>query len=201
MPYNREKHHRRSIRLRGYDYSQNGAYFVTLCVQQREYLFGKIFNDKMQLNEYGEIVREEWLKTQEIRPNIIVDEFVVMPNHVHGIVIIKNAMISRMTIMDGVTRATGPVAPTENGIPHTRETETTERKLPRGPKPGSIGAIIGQCKSVITKRINLIRQTPGRSVWQRDFYDCIGRDPTEIFKIRQYIRNNPANWHNDDENS
>ncbi len=83
-----QKHHRRSIRLKGYDYTQAGAYFVTICTVQREEIFGEVVNGEMRLNPLGEIVREEWLKTAEIRSNVELheDEFVIMPNHVHGIV-------------------------------------------------------------------------------------------------------------------
>ncbi len=88
MKYHPDKHHRRSIRLQGYDYSQPGAYFITLCTQNRECLFGEILNGEMRLNEFGVLVKNEWLKTGIIRPNIVIDAFVVMPNHLHGILII-----------------------------------------------------------------------------------------------------------------
>ncbi|MFN8674430.1 MAG: transposase [Candidatus Sericytochromatia bacterium] len=88
--YNPEKHHRRSIRLRNYDYSSNGAYFITLVTKNREDIFGEIINGEMILNEIGNIVKEEWYKTAETRDNIILDEFIVMPNHFHGIIFIDN---------------------------------------------------------------------------------------------------------------
>ena len=89
MKYDPTKHHRRSIRLKGYDYSQTGFYFVTICCYQRRCLFGDIVDDAIQLNQYGEIVRSEWLKSSVIRPDIELDEYIVMPNHFHGIVIIN----------------------------------------------------------------------------------------------------------------
>ncbi|MEM9508615.1 MAG: hypothetical protein AAGA16_13175, partial [Cyanobacteria bacterium P01_E01_bin.35] len=89
MKYDRAKHHRRSIRLRGYDYSQPGYYFVTICCYERQCLFGEIVDGVMQLNQYGEIVKNEWLKSSVIRPDIKLDKYVVMPNHFHGIVIIN----------------------------------------------------------------------------------------------------------------
>jgi putative transposase len=88
MPYHPDYHHRRSIRLRNYDYSQSGIYFVTLCTYQRQCLFGQISDGKMELNELGEIVQSEWLRSPEIRREIALDEWVVMPNHLHGIVMI-----------------------------------------------------------------------------------------------------------------
>jgi len=86
MPYNPNIHHRRSIRLKGYDYSQAGLYFITICCQDRACLFGKITDGKMILNEMGIIAQREWLKTTEIRPNVELGEFVIMPNHMHGII-------------------------------------------------------------------------------------------------------------------
>jgi putative transposase len=90
MSYNPLIHHRRSIRLPGYDYSSAGAYFITILTKHREHLFGEIQNGEMILNEIGQIAHNEWVKTQELRPNIELDEFVIMPNHIHGIVIIKD---------------------------------------------------------------------------------------------------------------
>ena len=86
MTYNPQNHHRRSIRLKGYDYSQEGLYFITICTQNRACLFGKIENGKMILNEYGQIACNEWIKTTEIRNNVELCEFVIMPNHIHGII-------------------------------------------------------------------------------------------------------------------
>src|SRR3970282_109225 len=86
MRYNPEKHHRRSIRLGGYDYGQSGAYFVTICTKNRECLFGEIVDGKMRLNHSGQIVQEEWSRTSIVRPDVELDAFVIMPNHVHGII-------------------------------------------------------------------------------------------------------------------
>ncbi|MDR1153558.1 MAG: hypothetical protein LBL04_02510 [Bacteroidales bacterium] len=90
MPYNPTIHHRRSIRLKDYDYSQAGLYFITICVQNRHCLFGKITDNKMILNKYGKIAYGEWLKTPNMHPNIQLDEFIVMPNHMHGIIVIAD---------------------------------------------------------------------------------------------------------------
>jgi hypothetical protein len=88
MPYNPDIHHRRSTRLKGYDYAAEGLYFITLCTAQRQCLFGAIVDGQMQLNPVGQIVAHEWMKTPQIRPNFDLDAWVVMPNHIHGIVII-----------------------------------------------------------------------------------------------------------------
>src|ERR1035437_6242934 len=98
MQYNPEIHHRRSIRLKGYDYSQEGMYFITINVQDRVSLFGKIVNGEMHLNEMGMIADNEWMHTPEIRKNIELGAFTVMPDHIHGIIIITNADDSRKDV-------------------------------------------------------------------------------------------------------
>jgi REP-associated tyrosine transposase len=170
-----QKHHRRSIRQRGYDYTQSGAYFVTICTVQREEIFGEVVNGEMRLNPLGEIVREEWLKTAEIRSNVELheDEFVIMPNHVHGIVWIVESL---------PVGATRRVAPT-NG----------SRTL----VANSLGAILGQFKSITAKRINALRKTSGVTVWQRNFYEHIVRNGTELENIWNYIDTNPLRWQED----
>lgn len=177
MRYDPFNHNRRSTRLRGYDYSRTGTYFVTMCTNGRECLFGEIDNEEMRLNQLGKIVVEEWLKTKEIRPSVKLDEFVVMPNHVHAILKIKATPV-------GATRR---VAPT---------------KTNPGPRlePGSLGAIIGQFKSISAKRINNAGGIPGCPVWQRNFHDHIIRNEDDMERIRKYIRENPRNWPGDDEN-
>ncbi len=164
--------HRHSLRLKDYDYSSAGAYFITICTQNRECLFGKIINGEVVLNKNGEIVRNEWLRTPEIRHEIGLDEYVVMPNHFHMVVLI-----------DGC-RGDRPVAPTNTS----------------GPKPESIGAFIAGFKSIIAKHINKIRQTSGIPVWQRNYYEHVIRDESELREIRQYILTNPLKWALDREN-
>ncbi len=178
MKYNTRIHHRRSIRLKGYDYSLSGAYFITICTYKRECYLGEIRNNEIILNDFGGIVRDEWLKTETIRSEIKLDKFVVMPNHVHGIVIINNECC----------RGDRPIAPTTN-----------ERPIkPTGPNPKSIGSLIAGFKSIVTKRINQIRHTPGIPVWQRNYYEHIIRDETELNKIQKYIIYNPLNWESDE---
>ena len=171
-----EKHHRRSIRLKGYDYSQPGAYFVTICVYNRACLFGDVAEGEMRLNAFGEIVHQEWLRTADIRPNVELDAFVVMPNHIHGIIILHD---------DG--RGTLQRAPTK-----------TERF--GKPTPNSIPTIVRLFKSATTKRVNEMRRTPGVPVWQRNYYEHIIRDDESMNRIREYIAQNPLRWHLDREN-
>ncbi len=170
------KRGRRSMRLQGYDYSRAGAYFVTLCSQNRECLFGEIAGGEMVLNEYGKIVRDEWLESAQIRNEIGLDEFVVMPNHFHGIVWIHNGV---ETTTD--RRGDRPVAPT-------------------GPRPRSLGALMAGFKSAVTRRINEMRRTPGMKLWQRNYYDRVIRDENELNRIREYVVGNPMLWDMDREN-
>ncbi|RME13326.1 MAG: transposase [Ardenticatenia bacterium] len=186
-PYDPNRHHRRSIRLKGYDYTQPGAYFVTICTHERAHLFGRVVDGEMVLNAWGEIVRDEWFRTADIRANVelYADEFVVMPNHVHGIIWIVETDETDV----GATRQ---VAPTN------RRVAPTDR--PRGPVSGSLGAIIGQYKSAVTRRINIQRNTPGGRVWQRNYYEHIIRTERALHAIRRYIADNPRRWHLDRHN-
>ncbi len=185
MSFNPDIHHRRSVRLRDYDYRNAGAYFLTICAFQRECLFGEVVEGEMQVNQFGEIVREEWKKTDIVRENVILDEFIIMPNHLHGIVI----------VVDGVG-ATRRVAQNES----TLDTRATRRVAPTGPVSGSIGAIVGQFKSAVSKRINTFRDNPGCPVWQRSYYEHVIRSEAELASIRQYIADNPRKWDLDENN-
>ena len=176
--YNPKIHHRRSIRLRGYDYSQAGAYFITICTYQRECLFGEIVNSQMCLNKIGCIVAEEWLRSSEIRPGIELDEWIIMPNHIHAIVVFTHSVGAHSC-------APLPDAPLQ-GMPYR--------------KPRSLSSMIAGFKSAATKRINEIRQTPAIPVWQRNYYEHIIRNEESLHNIRQYITNNPSNWLYDSEN-
>ena len=194
MTYNPEIHHRRSIRLKEYDYSQSGAYFVTVCVWQRESLFGEIKNGETLLNEFGKIVIKCWDDLPNYYPNAQLDEFVVMPNHVHGIVSLSNvgaqfiALFRKTTLeKQGVIN----VAPTENN-------GSKQGAMNLGPT--TVGEIVRGFKARCTHAINKIRKTPGVPVWQRNYYEHIIRDDRELDTIRQYIGYNPLNWDEDEEN-
>ena len=182
MKYNPEKHHRRSIRLKGYDYSQPGWYFVTVVAQNRDCLFGEIADGEMLLNEIGIIVRDEWIKTAEIRPEIRLDEYIIMPNHIHGIIIIVD---------DNRRHATG------RGDPRGTPTRPVAPTIKPGPKPKSIGSIMAGFKSAVTKRVNAYRGAPGQKLWQRNYWEHIIRNEIELNRIRNYIINNPKNWDED----
>jgi putative transposase len=170
---------RRSIRLKGYDYSGHGAYFVTLCAHRRRCFFGTIMEETVRLNAIGQIVQEEWLRTAEIRSSIVLSDFVVMPNHLHGIIVIMPD-----------TRATHRVAFEAERAPH----RVAPTPRPKGPAADSIGAILTQFKSMATKRANALNGTPGADLWQRNYYEHIIRDEDQLGRIREYIVNNPRQW-------
>lgn len=176
---------RRSIRLKGYDYSQVGAYFITICAHNRQKLFGEIENGEMRLNEFGEIVQEEWLKTPAMRHNIETDEFIIMPNHFHGILIINPD--------NGATVGARCIVPLQRNSTHVPLVERFGK-----PTSNSIPSIIRGIKSAITKRVNVIRNTPGFPVFQRNYYEHVIRNDGDLNRIREYIINNPANWETDD---
>ncbi|GAB4432037.1 MAG: transposase [Anaerolineae bacterium] len=184
-PHDPNRHHRRSIRLKGYDYTQPGAYFVTMCTQERAHLFGRVVDGAMALNEYGEIVREEWFRSADVRPDVELhaDEFVIMPNHVHGIIWI----VEMGADGDGIVRAQRRCAPTMTNRGVTLNNVTS----------GSLGAIIRAFKSAVTRRINALRGTPGAPVWQRNYYEHIIRTERALHAIRRYIAENPLRWHLD----
>lgn len=174
MKYNPEIHHRRSTRLRGYDYSQPGMYFVTLCTHRRECLFGDIINGEMVVNDVGKIARTCWMEIPDHYPHTVLDEYIIMPNHVHGIV-----------------RAT-------HASPQHASPQQPQPAPAREPKRQSIGTIIGSYKSAVTKQSNKIRNTPGISVWQRNYWEHIIRNEKSLENIRNYIINNPAQWAEDE---
>jgi len=183
MTHDRVKHQRRSVRLTEYNYAQPGACFITICTINRECLLGEMADGAVLLNAFGDIAVDEWLRTPVVRHNVSLDAFVVMPNHVHGIIIITHEKVDAPTVRRG-----DPA-----GRPYMA-------KRAHGPAPGSVSAIVGQFKAAATKRINVLRGTSGVSVWQRNYYEHVMRDEGELNQIRQYITDNPASWETDDNN-
>lgn len=182
MPANSLPRDRHSIRLPEYDYSSPGAYFVTLVTRGRECVFGEIEDGKMALNPFGEIARKEWFRTSELRVNVRLheNEFMVMPNHVHGIVWIVEG--------DGMVGAQRRCAPTEMMVQRTNVV------------PGSLGAIVRAYKSAVTHAIHALQGSNELPVWQRNYYEHIIRNDEEYRRIQMYIESNPAKWLEDEEN-
>ncbi len=171
MKFDPQKHHRRSIRLQGYDYSQAGAYFVTIVAWQREMLFGDIVDGgDVVLSDFGKIVAEKWGWLEAQYDYVELGEWIVMPNHFHGILIIH-----------------------DDGRGGSRPAPTPIKRKP-------LGGLIGAFKTVSTKEINLLRDTEGQVVWQRNYYEHIIRNEREMDRITRYIESNPLRWNDDDEN-
>lgn len=187
--------HRRSIRLKNYDYSSLGLYFVTICTHGYMNLLGEIKDDKMNLNKYGEIAKKEWYKTGEIRPDINLPEFVIMPNHLHGIIEITCRGTLQRAHEDGTVRDN------TSGILHHEKTGTVHR-APTAEKFGkptanSIPSIVRSYKAVVTKQVRDINNNPDYLFWQRSYYEHIIRNEESYLKIAEYILNNPKKWYED----
>jgi putative transposase len=176
-----DKPQRKSVRLKEYDYSIPGWYYVTLCTYDRINVFGKVFNAKMRLNESGNIVEQEWLMTKKIRSNVDLDYYVIMPNHIHGIIILN----SRGELN----------SPTEN-IKGRMQYAPTNSKF-RSPSQ-TLGAIIKGFKSSVTKRIRATTGGTSLKVWQRNYYENVIRNELDLHNIRQYIELNPFKWELDE---
>ena len=189
-------HHRRSIRLKGYDYSADGLYFITICTKERNHYFGRVIDGKMVLNERGQIVKNEWLNTINVRKDeVILHEYIVMPNHFHAIIEICRRGVSHTpqihtpqshtpqshTPDDGLTTS-------DRGVCDTIDRGVCDTPL-RSPSK-TLGSIIRGFKSAVTKQI-------GFPVWQRNYHEHIIRNTNAFTKISNYILNNPAQWHCD----
>jgi len=178
MTYDSSIHHRQSLRLRGYDYSQEGAYYVTICTRNRKRLFGNIIGKEMQLNEAGKMIRSIWKELPLRFPNIDLDEFIIMPNHIHAVLVIIRADI------------------------HTDESRILTEERPNGTLPGTVGRILQAYKSLTTdKYIAGVKQWGwkpfSRKLWQRNYWEHIIRDEKDYNYICEYIYDNPAQWDND----
>jgi putative transposase len=172
-----EPYHRRSIRLKGYDYSLPGGYFVTLVSYQRESIFGKITGDALILNDYGKTLISYWKQIPEHYNNVDIDSFILMPNHLHGIFFISDLSLESSPI-DNVGAGYQPAL------------------LRRYP----LSEIIRNFKTHSSRKINEKRHLLGVPVWQRNYYEHIIRNNEELNDIRQYINNNIADWNKDEEN-
>ena len=198
MKYDPHKHHRRSIRLKGYDYTQPGAYFVTFCTYQRDEILGEVLHGEMKLSALGMIVQEEWFRTAQIRKEIQLfdDEFIVMPNHGHGIIrIIETVGADGVRPEDGV-RPKNPDARGENQDARGENQDARGASLRRAPR--SLGSVMAGFKASVTSRAK--RELNIAGIWQRNYYDHIIRNDRELENIQWYIRNNPLNWQLDRDN-
>ena len=198
MPYNKNIHHRRSIRLKGYDYSQAGLYFITICLQDRKCLFGEIENGEMILNEFGMMAYQQWEKLPERFTNMVLDVFQIMPNHMHGIIMLTDTVGATLAVApddntntenDAVAHDDSIVAIGAGASPAPTNTKT-------------VGDIVGAYKSLVANNcLEIFKQKyPGEimgKLWQRNYYEHIIRDEQSYQRISDYIINNPKNWKDD----
>ncbi len=184
MKFDPLRHHRQSIRIKEFDYSQPGGYVVTIVSHQRECLFGEIVNQEIKLSRLGLIVKQQWEKLPRRFPYVELGAFVIMPNHVHGIIIIHDR---RGTAEDSKDLGAGAFrrAPTE---------EFGE------PISGSIPTIVRSYKSAVAYRSHLMPGKRESPVWQRNYYEHIVRDEKDWDRINRYIQSNPGMWAEDHEN-
>lgn len=209
--YNPSIHHRRTIRLKGYDYSQAGLYFITICVKNHECLFGEIINRKMILNDAGKMVESEWLKLPERFNNIELHEFIVMPNHFHAIleivgatlVVAQNTNVAQNETDDQNTNITdgsiiskpSEIAELKKGQPQgIAPTDTTVKK--------TVGDMVGAFQSIVSvEYIRGVKNMGWKSfdgkLWQRNYHEHIVRNEKSYHTISEYIINNPAKWTDD----
>ena len=160
-------HDRRSMRLPNYDYTRSGVYFVTICTYRFADLFGRIVDGKVQLNELGRLVEEEWQRTAAVRPSVEVDLYVVMPNHLHGLLWISESQLEQIPERTATVRS------------------------------NSLGSIIAQFKSKVTKRSRSLANPRSLPIWKRNYYDHIVRNERSLERIRNYILENPSRWSED----
>ncbi|MBN2378308.1 transposase [candidate division WOR-3 bacterium] len=191
MKYDPEKHHRRSIRLKRYDYSQPGCYFLTMCTRNGESIFGEISDNGMKLNEFGEIVQSYWNKIPQRYPKTESVAFVVMPNHVHGIVCIIWDPDARDNIVRAVSK------PPVGAVHDAKRRSQTPLRVRRNML---IPKLVGWFKMNTAKRINQMRNTRGFSVWQRNYWEHVIRIEKSMNRIFEYIQTNPFRWHLDRNN-
>lgn len=189
----RDKYRVPSARAQWWDYSSEGLYFITICVKNRENILGKINIGQMVLSEFGEIVMEEWERSFEIRNELFCEIYVIMPNHIHAILRIENNETHGIVETHG--RASHDRIETHGHIETHGRASLRHGVAYRVPK--SISSFVAGFKSVATSRINQLRNSPGKPVWQTRFHDRIIRDHQSFLTINNYILNNPSKWHED----
>ncbi len=209
--YNPAIHHRRSIRLQDYDYSQAGAYFITICVQNRECLFGEITNRAMKMNDIGRMVQTIWDEIPSRFDGLELNTSIVMPNHIHGIITlnrrgescIRPSCIRPPCIHHpGIPPATDQSTDQIDGVHRNNKGDHKDRPHGGGTLPGTVGRIIQAFKSISTHEYTVgVKNSgwppfPGK-LWQRNYWEHIIRNETELNHIKEYILNNPTQWESD----
>ena len=196
MRDNSHSHYRKSIRLQGYDYALPGGYFVTIATHKRKPIFGRIVDFEMELNSYGEVAVACWEEIPSHFEKILLDAFVIMPNHVHGIILTQESQ----TIIEN-PGATTEVPPEGHVYPTHAAALRLDKETPNSPrKPASLGVIMNSYKAAVTKILHRQQGLPHHPIWQSNYYERIIRNERELNAIRAYILENPLNWTSDPEN-
>jgi len=185
-----------SNRWQNWDYSAPGSYFITICIHNREEILGKIINGEMQLSEYGEIVKNEFIQMGQYHQRATVDVWVIMPNHVHCIITLGHVDVN------GGDRGGVPVEKIhefslQSPQPLPIDTENDIKQYRRLRRKMLIPIITGKFQQQTSKQINILRNTVGQKTWQPNYHDHVIRDEQEYLRIKQYIINNPAKWNDD----
>jgi putative transposase len=173
---------RQHARMKGFDYHSSHAYFVTICTGQRACVFGEVVKDEVRLSRCGIIASECWLAIPEHHPHVELDAFVVMPNHVHGLLLFAGD-VCEATATSELPVAATPASPRAHG-----------------PSAGSLSAVIGSFKSAVSRQINRMRPGSAKDLWQTNFYEHVVRNDRAHDRIRDYIFSNPQRWADDEEN-
>ena len=194
MRHDPDKHHRQSIRLKYFDYTRASAYFVTVCTHDRECIFEDIVLRR--------VAEAAWLNLPRHHPTVTLDEWALLPNHLHGIIVMgddchgKGEAFPQRPLDDAYHGANAEARPDYQSLGNASPLRRQSVHLSRH----SLGALVGNFKSVTARRINAFRKTLGAPVWQRNYYEHIIRDDADLNRVREYIINNPANCNTDENN-
>ena len=184
---------RKYTRLKNYNYAANGYYFVTICTHQKQRFFGDVVNGKMQLSTVGKIAHQYWSEIPQHSKHTYLDEFVIMPNHVHGIIIIDNPDNRDRFIPNN--NVPGRVVPWNNPTTVDGEWDLSQTMSKLSPKSGTLSVIVRSYKSSVTRWCRQYGDDIFR--WQSRFYEIIIREEKSLNNIRRYIINNPQKWTED----
>ena len=195
------KRQRRFIRLQGYDYTRQGAYFVTICTRNRACLLGDIVEGRMRLSKAGRLAQVAWEDLPYHYPHVQIDVWVIMPNHMHGIVILTEAQATDDDMRVGTDPKINVGTKTDTG---TKTDVGAGLKpaptAPAAPTRHGLSEIVRAFKTFSARRINALHNTVGTPFWQRNYYEHVIRNESALDRIRQYIVDNPARWREDPEN-
>jgi len=168
--------------MKGFDYTSDARWFVTICAHNKKCVLGRVVDEEVALSDVGRIVEECWLLIPEISPQVVLNEFIIMPNHIHGIL--------EITEKPNACRGKALPCPYNDGW--------NDRNIAKQgkPIPGSLGTILGSFKSAVTKRVNKLHGIDGKPFWQRNYYEHAIRNDRDLHRIQHYIKQNPLRWEN-----